>query len=103
MSITLSVCELLQAVLRDTLSGSGREELEFPEDSEVWVWSESLKHLESIQLMLSDGDLQVQSIECCIRAGTSCTYFLSSSFAGVDNGHCLVVRTAQRCLETSTH
>ncbi len=44
------------------MSGSGREHLEFPEDSEIWIWSNSLQHLESIQLLLAEGDLQVMSV-----------------------------------------
>lgn len=49
-------------VLRESLSGVNKEDIEFPEDSETWQWSLQIEHLESLQLRLSGGDAQVQGL-----------------------------------------
>ena len=46
-------------VLRESLSGASRDDIQFPEDSETWPWSLQLQHLESIQLLLVGSDIQV--------------------------------------------
>lgn len=46
-------------VLRESLSGASRDDIQFPEDSETWPWSIQLQHLESIQLLLLGSDIQV--------------------------------------------
>ena len=46
-------------MLREALSQPGKQPEEFPEDSELWVWSKALQHLESIQLLMVDLDIQV--------------------------------------------
>ena len=46
-------------VLRESLSGASRDDIQFPEDSETWPWSLQLQHLESIQLLILGSDIQV--------------------------------------------
>ena len=46
-------------MLREALSQPGKQPEEFPEDFEQWVWSKALQHLESIQLLMVDLDIQL--------------------------------------------
>ena len=52
----------MQVVLRESLSGANKEDIAFPEDSEIWQWSLQIEHLESLQLRISGGDAQVITI-----------------------------------------
>ncbi|XP_019864502.1 PREDICTED: uncharacterized protein LOC100641450 isoform X1 [Amphimedon queenslandica] len=47
-----------RVVLRESLSGANKEDIAFPEDSEIWQWSLQIEHLESLQLRISGGDAQ---------------------------------------------
>lgn len=46
-------------VLRDTLSGTATEQINFLEDMELWEWCEQVQHLEAIQMLIVGVELQV--------------------------------------------